>query len=160
MISPALKLEANPVARRFFKIVAPIGFLFCLVPYAHWGLGIQVAVCFLLVAASNFSRGWLAHAIGESEYLAVLMRAAQRSSLRNALRFVYSFSLFAGLAGFLMLVLGDGLDTPATWIGAGFLTYVAATTLYSTLFIVRLFRRASLEGATDEGAHGRTGAIP
>src|SRR5262245_13561577 len=115
MLTPTLKLEANPVARRFHRIIFPMGFLLCLVPYYHWGLGIHIAVCFLLVAAANFSRGWIAQALGETEYLALLSTAAQRSSIRTALGFLFSFTFFAALAGVLMLVLSGDSDTPGYW---------------------------------------------
>src|SRR5262245_34272963 len=71
LVSPTLQLESNPLARRFFRVVAVLSFAFCLVPYYSTALAVMVLVPSLLVSASNLGRGWVARALGEGEWMAV-----------------------------------------------------------------------------------------
>jgi hypothetical protein len=85
LATPKLLLEANPLVRRLGWPYAYLTLLAALIPYWNLGFGLAVAVASFLIAGSNFSRGWIATALGEEAYLCVVVSAAQRISARAVL---------------------------------------------------------------------------
>jgi hypothetical protein len=144
LVSPTLRLETNPLARRFFKVVALLSFGFVLVPYYSTALAVMVLVPSLLVSASNLGRGWVARALGETEFMLMLERAAARSSRRVALMFSIASGMFIILAGLVLLVLSGGETSWGYWFAIGMMLYGFAMAFYGSLFAARLFRRVRL----------------
>src|SRR5450631_1271539 len=59
LATPGLKLEANPVAKRFKWPYAILTIFAAAIPYYSLPMGLVVLVASLLVCASNFSRLWM-----------------------------------------------------------------------------------------------------
>ena len=141
LVSPTLRLEANPLVRRLGWRFAASTLVIALIPYFMLEMGVVVLTTSLLVAGSNFSRGWLVHALGETEYEDLLLRAASRGRRRVALGFIQAGAAHVALAGLVLM----WLSTPSQWgyySGLGVLTYGLVVAIHGSLFVVRLFRRA------------------
>jgi hypothetical protein len=143
LATPTLALEANPMVRRFKKPTLMLGLALALMPYYSAPLGVVVLVPSLFVTGSNFLRGWVAHAVGEAEVLALLYRAARRTSRSKALAFTFGGTAAIALAGFVLLLLSGGSDTWAYWFAYGILMYAVAIGVHGTFFICRIFRQAA-----------------
>ena len=85
LVTPKLKLEANPIVRKFGWWFAIATMLLCLIPYYSTGMGIIVLIPSLMVSASNTAKIWFARAYGESEYQELLLRLARKTRLSSAL---------------------------------------------------------------------------
>jgi hypothetical protein len=141
LITPTLRLEANPLVVRLGWRFAIATLLVALIPYFMTTLGVAVLTVSLLVAGSNFSRGWVAHAIGEAEYEEFLLRAASRGSRRVAVRFILAGAAHVVLAGAVLM----WLSTPSQWgyyFGFGVVAYGLVVAVHGSRFVNRLFRRA------------------
>ena len=143
LATPTLALEANPMARRFKKSTLMLGLGLAFIPYYSTPLAIVVLVPSLFVTGSNFLRGWVAHAVGEAEMLALLYRAARRTSRSRALAFTFGGTAAIAMAGAVLLLLSGGSDTWAYWFACGILMYALAIGVHSTFFILRIFRQAA-----------------
>jgi hypothetical protein len=140
LVTPTLRLEANPIVRRLGWRFAASTLLVAAIPYVMLELGVVVLTTSLLVAGSNFSRGWLVHALGEAEYEDLLLRAASRGNRRVALGFILAGAAHVAAAGVVLM----WLSTPNQWgfySGFGVLSYGVVVAIHGSLFVVRLFRR-------------------
>lgn len=151
-VTPDLKLEANPLVRRFGWKFAWTTLVICLVPYVHVGAGFALTVASLLVTASNLSRSWVARAMGGDEYHAVMRAAASKSALGVAVASQLASTFVLAAAGVLLL-LSDFVDYVmgeefVLWFGIGMIAYAIAIAFHSTLFTVRLFRSVRAQPAT------------
>jgi hypothetical protein len=143
LVTPSLKLEANPIARKLGWKFAWLTLLVCLVPYYSTALGVVVLVPSLLVSASNTSKIWFIRAYGESEYQALVRRLAKGSKLSHALAAVMASALFIALAALVLLFLcPDQTRDWGYWFGIGLMTYAFAIALHQSLAFVRSFRTA------------------
>ena len=140
LATPTLKLETNPFARRLKWPMGVLSLGLCLTPYYNPALAVTVLVPSLLVSASNLSRGWVAHAVGEDEMLRFLERAVGRISRRKAVAFTLGAGSFVVLAGTVLLVLSGGQQTWAYWFAWGLLLYGVVIGVYGSLFVLRLHR--------------------
>lgn len=140
LASPTLRLETNPVIRRFRWPIAVLSLALCLLPYYNTAMAVMVLAPSLLVSGSNLSRGWVAHAVGEEELLAFLRGAARRISLGKTLGFILGGAAFLALAGGVLLLLSGGEDSWAFWFASGVIVYGAAIGIYGSLFVLRLRR--------------------
>lgn len=141
LLTPKLKLEANPIARRLGWPFAFATLLICLVPYWWTSGGIIVLVPSLLVSASNTSKIWFVRAYGESEYLELVRSVARRSKLSHAIMGSIVSALFIALVGLVLLLLcPDQMRDWGFWFGVGLLTYAFIIGFYGSLYFVRLFR--------------------
>ena len=141
-VSPTLLLETNPLVSRGGKMSLVGGLLAFLVPYYSPGLGVTVLTTSTLVVGSNLSRGWIARALGEAEYHAVMLRAARRGRLGATLGFVLSAAACPLLIGCLAIALSRGPEDWGYWFGWGLACYGIVLGLYGCLFATKLFRRA------------------
>jgi hypothetical protein len=140
LVTPTLRLEANPIVRRLGWRFAATTLVIAVVPYFLLPLGVVVLTTSLLVAGSNLSRGWLVHALGEAEYEDLLLRAASRGRRRVALGFILAGAAHVALAGVVLM----WLSTPSQWgyySGLGVLTYGLVVAIHGSAFAIRLFRR-------------------
>ncbi len=140
LITPTLRLEANPVVRRLGWGFAFTTLLIGLIPYFMTTFGVVVLTTSLLVAGSNFSRGWVAHAIGEAEYEEFLLRVASRGSRRVAVSFILAGAAHFALAGAVLMWL-SAQNQWGFYVGVGVLFYGFVVALHGSLFVSRLFRR-------------------
>ena len=74
LVSPTLKLEANPVARRFGWKFALLTVFVGLVAYASPPMGVALLTTSFLVASSNASKIVMAKAMGEEQLAAFSRR--------------------------------------------------------------------------------------
>jgi hypothetical protein len=79
LLSPTLKLEANPIVRRLRWPFAGATILIAVLPYYSLPAGVAVLITSLLVCASNTTRLWLVRTMGESEYHLLLIGVARRA---------------------------------------------------------------------------------
>lgn len=145
LVSPTLRLEANALARRLGWRFAWATVLIALLPYYSVALGIAALAVSLMVSASNLSRGWVYHALGEAATDEFLLSVARQGRLRTALAFLFSGSAFVVVAGVVLMWLSGSSGTASFWFGVGIVVYGLAIALHGTTFVVRLFRRAAPE---------------
>jgi hypothetical protein len=143
LVTPKLKLEANPIAKRLGWWFALATLLICLVPYYSTALAIVVLVPSLMVSAANTSKIWFVRTYGESEYYNLIVALARKSRLSHALAPQLVAGGFVAVVGLLLLLLSPNPNEDwGYWFAIGFLLYASVMCLYSSLFIVRLFRKA------------------
>lgn len=148
LVTPKLKLEANPVVKRLGWRFAASSVLLCLVPYYQPALGIIVLVPSLLVSASNAARIWAVRTYGEEAYSEFILGLARRSRLSQALVPHFVVIGFHSLVGLVMLFFcPDPSQDWGFWFALGFLTYAGAIGLHGALFYRRLFRKVRREAA-------------
>jgi hypothetical protein len=160
LITPKLKLEANPIARKLGWWFAITTLAACLVPYYSTGLAIIVLVPSLMVSAANAAKIWFARAYGESAFHELLLHVARKSCLSHALVPTIVAAFFTALVGLVLLLLSpDPTRDWGYWFGMGFLAYAFVIGLYGSLFFVRLFRKAK-RGEEQEGQSPQPVAAP
>jgi hypothetical protein len=143
LITPKLKLEANPIVRKFGWWFAIATLAVCLVPYYSTAMAIIVLVPSLMVSAANAGKIWVARAFGEGAYHELLLRLAKGSRLSHALGPVIVAAVFTALIGLVLLLLSpDPRQDWGFWFAMGFLAYAFIIGFYHSLFFVRLFRQA------------------
>ena len=146
LLTPKLKLEANPIVRRLGWWFAAATVLVSLVPYYSTAMAIVVLVPSLMVSAANTSKIWFARAYGESEYAELLLSMARKSRLSRAVLPTIVAASFNALIGFVLLLFcPDPTKDWGFWFGYGFLAYAFAIGFYSSLFFIRLFRKVQRE---------------
>ena len=159
LITPKLKLEANPIMRKLGWWFAIATLLVCLVPYYSTALGIVVLVPSLMVSAGNTGKIWFARAYGEDAYQELLLSVARRSRLSHALVPTIVAPAFVALMGLVLLLLSpDPTRDWGYWFAIGFLAYAFAIGLHGSLFVVRLFRKASRSGEPGNGQNKQSSA--
>ncbi len=146
LASPRLALEANPIARRFGWPFIYATLLVALLPYWNLGLGLAVAAISFLVAASNFSVGWVARGMGEDTHLGTMAAALRRVGLPVALLHVWlgAACLILPAAMLYWLCLPD--SAPGAWFALALGTYGLARGIFGSTGLFRLRRLAA--GAT------------
>jgi hypothetical protein len=144
LISPQLKLEANPLARRFRWPFAALTLLLAAIPYYSLPIGIAALILSLLVCASNCSRIWFVRTMGEAEYYSLIIDVARR--VPPGLGIVYC--LFSPLCmvligGVILLFYPDRRNDWAYYFALGFFIYAFAIAFYGTLTFLR-YRREGI----------------
>ena len=148
LVTPSLRLEANPIMRKLGWPFAVATLLLCLVPYFNLTAAVMILMPFLMISAGNAGRIWIARALGEGEYHALLIRAARRSRPIEAILPICVSAGFIMLTGLVVLLFYPRPSTDwGFWIGVGIILYGVAIAFYGTLSVRRLFRQASLAPA-------------
>lgn len=142
VVTPRLKLEANPAVGRAGWPLAAVSLLLALAPYFNLQISVALLATSLLVSASNLSRGWAVHALGEVEYQAILLRAARVGRRRVALSFVIASGAFAALAGGVLMWLSGSAIALSYWFGFGIVLFGILFALYGSSFVLRVFEEA------------------
>lgn len=138
LISPTLKLEANPIVRRLRWPFAGVTILAAAIPYYSLPAGVAFLVVSLLVCASNCSRVWLVRTMGESEYHLLVIGIARRAPLALSLVFCLLSPLcMATVGGVLLLFYPNPKDDWAAWFAVGFIIYAMVIGLYGSLAFLR-----------------------
>ena len=146
LVSPTLKLEANPIVKRLGWKFALLTILVCVVPYWSLPMGLMMLVPFLMVSASNIGKIWFIRTYGESEYLELVRSVARKGSMRGSLLGTWASAAFIALQGSVLIFFYPNQDQWAFWFGCGILLYALIIALWGTVYTVRLFR--SLESQT------------
>ena len=91
LATPKLRLEANPLFRKFGKrklglcLFVVLNFFLCAAPYVAPGFGIMVLVPSLFVSASNTAKIWRVRSCGEDAYYELLLGMARTGNLAHAM---------------------------------------------------------------------------
>ena len=139
-LTPNLKLEANPIVRKFgwpFAWITTIPI--CMVPYFWTSGAIIIIVAFLLVAYAN-SRGlWLARTIGEEKYLEFMISASGQAKPRQTVALLLIPGLLMVILGIVvMLFYPNPSQDWGFYISMGIFGYALVISLYSPLSFFRL----------------------
>jgi hypothetical protein len=135
--TPTLKLEANPLARRFGWRFAVLSILVGLLPYAWPPLGVIILTASFMVAASNASKMVMAKALGEEELAALNRRVILATPPWPGLLFLVTPSIFVGALGGVILFFYPDATEWGYYIGLGMLAYASAILIW---YPVRYFR--------------------
>jgi hypothetical protein len=152
LVSPTLRLEANPVARRLgWKYTfGTLGL--ALIPYYSIHGGIVVFTASFLAGASNASEAMLARFMGERKYAALQREAIQEMHILAGLPLLCLPAFFYMMLGLMMLVLFP--DPGKSWgfdIAMGTLVFASALLiLYPMRFISE--RRMPKIGPAEHGS--------
>jgi len=125
-VSPALKLEANPLVRRFRWGFALTTVLVGFLPYFSPPLGVIVLTASFLVAASNAGKIVMAKALGEDELAALMRRVMLETPPWPGLLFLVTPGIFIAALGGSLLVF---YPSPLQWgyyFAQGMLVYALA----------------------------------
>ena len=142
-VTPTLKLEANPLARKFGWRFIVFTMIVAIIPFFSAAAGIIVLVPSLLVSASNISKIFAVRTLGEAEYHAFLLKVVSRGKLSHAIVGVLVSNVFFALAGAFLLFLGpDPHRFWSFWFAIGMLVYSVAISMHSCLYYKRLFKSA------------------
>jgi len=143
LVTPKLKLEANPLARKLGWPFAILSLLICIIPYWNTAVGIIVLIPSLLVSAANTSKIWFARAYGEQAYVELIYEMAGKSKLSHALAGTIVSALFIAMVGLVTLFLCPNPGTDwGYFIGWGILTYAFVIGFYGSLSFIRIFKTA------------------
>ena len=147
IVTPSLRLEANPIVRRLgWRFAVATLFIAALPLVVESGLQIGVAllVAYCLVTATNLRAAWFASALGEERYIAVMEEAIRRCPRSRALALVGAGGAFAALpGGALMVFHPDPYDGLGWWFGLGLVGYGLAITMYQSAFLNRAYARVA-----------------
>lgn len=135
--TPKLKLEANPIVRKFRWPFALLSLLVAFVAYLNIGTALFALVLFLLVCASNASKMWLMRVLGEDEYLQLYSSLVRKASLSFSLFCIWAPPFFFFLLGMALLYFTEGIAKHAA---RGFIVFAFAMGFYHTSFYFRIRR--------------------
>jgi nicotinamide riboside transporter PnuC len=142
LATPKLKLEANDLMRAAgWRLGLLFSILFVAIPFYNVGLGVMTATMFFFAAASNFSGAWMAHSLGEDEYLALMHRAARTSSRRVVERFIAASAVCWAIIGATVMMTSVAAAPLAFWAGAGMVISAFTTGIVRSDFMVRIFKK-------------------
>jgi len=142
LVTPTLKLEANPIVRKLGWRFTFLTVLICLIPYYHTGLAVMVLVPSLLVTSGNISKYWAVKTVGEEEFSRGLLILASKSRLSRALFSVLASAFFVILTGLVLLFLCPDSRNWGYWFANGIILYGFIAALYGSLSYYRLFKHA------------------
>jgi hypothetical protein len=137
LVSPTLKLEANPVARRFRW---PFGFLTLFAAFlAYWfpEMCVALTTASFLVAGSNAMKIPQARALGEDAYYKMTLESVSKGSFWWGLLYrLAPAPFYVFLAALIFFT--NASNTWAYWIGFGVIVYAFALVVWGTTAYIRL----------------------
>jgi hypothetical protein len=105
LVSPTLRVEANPIARRLgWKYIFATAVI-ALIPYRSIHGGVLVLTASFLIAASNASEAMIARFMGEENYAALNREAIRKMPFLLGLSLLCLPALFLMMLGLMMLLL-------------------------------------------------------
>ncbi len=140
LATPNLKLEANPIVRKFgWPFVWITTIPLCMIPYFWTSGAIMMIVAFLLVAYAN-SRGlWLVRAIGEKKYLEFMISASGQAEPRQTVALLLIPGLLIVVLGIVVMLFYPSPSKDwGFYISMGIFSYAFIIFLYSPLYFFRL----------------------
>ena len=156
LASPTLKLEANPLIRRFGWKAALATLLVALVPYYNIWDGLLIATASLLVSAANGSKIMMAKGLGEEEYLRLNQAAVARTGVTHGLLYLLMPSAFMILlAGLMYLVIPESPVGLSSAITSGVLAYAFAIGIWNTVRFLRI-KNSETDEKPDQASEATT----
>ncbi len=105
LVSPTLRVEANPIARRLgWKYVFTTAAV-ALIPYYSIHGGVMVLTTSFLIAALNASEAMLSRFLGEESYAALHREAIQKMPIALGLSLLCLPAIFFLMLGLMILIL-------------------------------------------------------
>jgi hypothetical protein len=147
LVTPTLKLEANPIARRFGWKFALLTILIGLVPYASPPMGVVLLTTSFLVAASNASKIVMAKAMGEEQLAAFSRRVTLETPPWPGLLFLVLPAFFIATLGGTILFFYPQASEWGYYFGLGMLAYAVAICVWYPVHYFRV--RAEAKKATN-----------
>jgi len=105
LVSPTLRVEANPIARRLGWKYIFATVVIALIPYRSIHGGVLVLTASFLIAASNASEAMLARFMGEENYAALNREAIRKTPVLLGLSLLCLPAIFLMMLGLMMLLL-------------------------------------------------------
>jgi hypothetical protein len=142
LVSPTLRVEANPIARRLGWKYAFATALIALIPYRSIHGGVIVLTASFLIAASNASEAMLARFMGEENYAALNREAIQKMPFLLGLSLLCLPAIFLMMLGLMMLLLFP--ESSNRWgfdVAAGTMAAAAAILIF---YPIRFFSERRL----------------
>lgn len=144
LLTPKLKLEANPIVRRLRWYYALATLLVCLIPYASEPGAVLILVGSLLVSMSNSLRLWLVRTIGEDEYYRFVVDAAGRANLWESIALLFLPGFFMSLLAYTVYIFySDPESEWGFWIAAGIFAYALVLFVYMPVSFMRFRKEAA-----------------
>lgn len=141
LVTPNLRLEANPIARRLGWRFAYATLLLAATPYFSREVAVCVLTTSFLVAGSNLFRGWVARALGEEELAVLTQRIALRGNRTVSLLFVLGSAALNAFVGVLLMCFSRGETDTGFWFGMGIVLYGATIAIYGSISVLKVFRK-------------------
>jgi hypothetical protein len=143
LLSPNLKLEANPIIRKFRWPYAIATLLICLIPYVSPRGAVTILVASLLVSMSNSLRLWLVRTVGEEAYYQSVVEAAGRANPRQSVALLFLPAVFMSLLAFAIFIFYPDPDSDwGFWIAAGVFAYALVLFIYMPGSFIRFRNEA------------------
>lgn len=143
LLSPNLKLEANPIIRRFRWPYAIATLLICLTPYISPRGAVTILVASLLVSMSNSLRLWLVRTVGEEAYYQSVVEAAGRANPRQSIALLFLPGFFMSLLALtIFMFYSDPNNDWGFWIAAGVFAYALVLFIYMPASFIRFHKEA------------------
>jgi len=140
LVTPDLRLEANPIVRRLGWKFLWATVLIAFAPYVSREVAVMLCPIFLFVSASNMSKVWAVRASGEQVAESRMAAMARNVPLSVTLLLQVAVAFFFCLAGGLLIFV-SGLNAWGAWFGAGICVYGVIVATYGALYHARLRRR-------------------
>lgn len=142
LVTPNLKLEANPIVRKLGWKYALLTILVCFIPYYSLVMAVFALPVFLLVCASNFKKVWVARTMGEEGLLNHTQELIKKAKLSDVMLSTLASSFFLFLTGLSLYFLSPyGPRQWSYWFAMGIMAYAFVTAFYGCLFYGQLFRK-------------------
>jgi hypothetical protein len=149
LVSPTLKLEANPIVRKLGWPFALLSVFVCLIAYLDIAAGFIILVPSLMVSAANISKFWITKSIGETQYARFVLRVASKAKLSHVIFSMTMASFFIILTGLIPLFLSRGPEDMVFWFAFGIILYGIIILLYGCIHYFKLIKKARNMPAED-----------
>jgi len=141
LATPTLKLEQNPIVKKLGWPFAILTLFLCLIPYYSIPIGVIGLVVSLMVSVSNSLGLWLVRSVGETQFHALLIKAAAQANLKHSLILLMLPVIFIVLLGIsVMIIYPHPSKDWGFWFACGFFTYALVMAIYPTLAFLRMRR--------------------
>jgi hypothetical protein len=150
LVTPSLRLEMNPIARRFGWKFAFAGLSVAAVPLIpDVGIiaGVVILVASLLVTSSNLRASWLAGGLGEDRYAEVFDEALRKARPWQVYSCIVLSSAFFAAVGLLLTLFYPDPEEPGWWFGMALVAYPIAIGIHHLLFLRTAYARVRQERA-------------
>jgi len=145
IITPKLKLEANPLMRKFKLPFAILTIFICFFPYLHLGFGLSLVIVFYLASFLNISKIWFVKALGEDQVWKLYLYLATKSNITRPIFLSFVAFSFLIAIGIICMLFYPGTDDWGFYVGFGFIAFSVAIQVHTIIFFRRLYRTAKTE---------------
>ena len=138
--TPNLKLEANPLIRKFRFPFAVATIFICLVPYWNLGFGLALMIGSYMISFMNISKLWFLKTLGEDRAFKLQMYVAQNSNLRLPVVLSLIACSFLAAIGVICLLFYPRAHDWGFYFGIGFIGFAVAIHIHAVIYFRRIFK--------------------